>query len=174
MGYSFFTVLLFCFFGTWFIISVLNQAFPKVKNKVSVIDPFSLIPQWNFFAPNPGMHDFHLLYRDKLKDGSITELKEFPICEARKLINIFWNPNKRESKVLSDIVVNFTEISIRFPDNDSASIISIPYLIILSQISQSHYTESATHRQVIIVQFEGYKNSKPPDIVFTSAFHSVN
>ncbi|MCB1020571.1 MAG: hypothetical protein H6509_07465 [Bryobacterales bacterium] len=67
-------------------------------------DPLSLIPAWNFFAPNPGTTDYHLLYRDKLDSGEVSLWREIPIEKEPTMLKGIWNPHKRKSKVLSDVI----------------------------------------------------------------------
>lgn len=99
--------------AAWFLVSLLAQAAawdsaPKsvkaIANWFLESDVFSIIPSWNFFAPNPGTTDYHLLYRDKLESGELSVWREIPIDKEPSLLRAVWNPRKRKSKVLSDVV----------------------------------------------------------------------
>jgi hypothetical protein len=66
-----------------------------------------MLPRWNFFAPNPGVHDYILLYRDRCsKTGSIGSWHEAisPIARSR-LIGALWNPDKILNKTMIDITI---------------------------------------------------------------------
>jgi len=103
----------------WFFLSVLAQlatweGAPKplvvLSHWFQQRDWLSVIPAWNFFAPNPGTTDYHLLYRDKLESDDLSVWREIPIEKEPSLLKAIWNPHKRKSKVLSDVVssVNIT------------------------------------------------------------------
>lgn len=64
---------------------------------------FKKIPQWRFFAPNPGIEDLYLLYRHSL-DGSDPwgQWLEVPIYEAPGRLSFVWNPGSRSAKALFD------------------------------------------------------------------------
>jgi hypothetical protein len=100
-------------FALWFGVSVLNQleatGYAPAKRLALLIksfDLFSLIPTWNFFAPNPGTNDYHLLYRERLDAGGYGVWREVPFPKQSGLLKLVWNPRKRRAKVLSDIVVS--------------------------------------------------------------------
>jgi hypothetical protein len=107
------TYTLVLVFALWFGVSVLNQleatgypAARRIALVVKSLDLFSLIPTWNFFAPNPGTNDYHLLYRERLDDGAYGVWREVPFPKQSGLLKLVWNPRKRRAKVLSDVVVS--------------------------------------------------------------------
>jgi len=107
------TYTLVLVFALWFGVSVLNQleatgypAARRVALLVKSLDLFSLIPTWNFFAPNPGTNDYHLLYRERLDDGAYGVWREAPFPKQSGPLKLVWNPRKRRAKVLSDVVVS--------------------------------------------------------------------
>lgn len=58
-----------------------------------------LLPKFGFFAPNPGGYDYHLLYRDRLDDGSVSEWTE--ASELRTVsspVPWLWSPDQYEIK----------------------------------------------------------------------------
>ncbi len=100
-------------FALWFGASVLNQleatGYAPAKRLallVKSLDLFSLIPTWNFFAPNPGTNDYHLLYRERLDAGGYGVWREVPFPKQSGLLKAVWNPRKRRAKVLSDVVIS--------------------------------------------------------------------
>lgn len=105
--------LLVAILAVWFFATVLAQITswedaPKPLTALSewfrAYDVLSLVPAWNFFAPNPGTTDYHLLYRDKLESGEVSVWKEIPIDKEPTILKAIWNPHKRKSKVLSDVI----------------------------------------------------------------------
>jgi hypothetical protein len=168
-------VLVASLLALWFVGSVLNQFqfewFEKIKNA----DHFALLPLWTFFAPNPGQTDYHLVYRDRRADGSITEWMELAITESRKFHSFVWNPEKRSKKVISDVVATLME-SIRHVPPDEAGfaiMLSLPYLVLLNVVSNLAATPGATHRQFVIAETAGFKRTEDPRLVLKSDFHPL-
>lgn len=61
------------------------------------------LPQWRFFAPNPGIDDYHLFYRT----SSQTKWSGWVKIEMANRLGAFswlWNPHGRPPKVLFDAV----------------------------------------------------------------------
>src|SRR3954470_12564692 len=90
--------------GGWFVVAVLNQFRFRWFDRVRRRDRLYLLPAWTFFAPNPGRSDYHLVYRDRRRDGSLTDWREVPLGAPRRPYSCVWNPRKRARKALSDIV----------------------------------------------------------------------
>lgn len=60
------------------------------------------IPQWRFFAPNPGVEDLHVMYRTR-SGGEWTRWEELSFRSRTRFYSMFWNPASRSSKALFDI-----------------------------------------------------------------------
>lgn len=68
-------------------------------------------PNWNFFAPYPGKWDYHLLYRDKRGDGSLTEWRETnELTETPHRFKWGWNPQMFRMKALVDFNQGLTKV----------------------------------------------------------------
>ena len=65
-----------------------------------------------FFAPNPGKTDIHLLKRERLADGAVTEWSEYPLLERRSLRHMLWHPGRRVEKLLPDAVSELTQVAL--------------------------------------------------------------
>lgn len=76
---------------------------PDDKLSIRLRIPFlSVIPQWCFFAPNPGMEDLYILYRKRHKSPSWTEWKDLSFRNEQNPYSAFWNPGSRNPKALFD------------------------------------------------------------------------
>jgi hypothetical protein len=52
------------------IITTVWFARPRSSAELNRLGPWGIfIPMWNFFAPDPGTHDYCVLYRDNLDSG---------------------------------------------------------------------------------------------------------
>src|SRR5205809_143093 len=61
-------------------------------------DPLQLIPSFCFFAPNPPLSEFELLYRDALEDGTETAWRAVELY-ASTWRRAVWHPEKRRYQV---------------------------------------------------------------------------
>jgi len=71
------------------------------------LDPLILCPDYRFFAPHPGVYDYHLLVRTRGPDGVNSAWREAPIHASRRWFNFVWNPYRRERKASFDLALEF-------------------------------------------------------------------
>jgi hypothetical protein len=155
-----------CLFGMWSVCCVL-VLFPRFEKFIRRADLLALIPEWRFFAPIPGQHDFYLLFRDRLEDGTISDWQELASLGRRRWWHGVWNPKKRSNKALFDVVQAFTEY---VSAGDRALKISIPYLTLLNHVSSVPRPVSAKFTQFLLMYSHG-KSSEEPSVFYLSDFH---
>jgi hypothetical protein len=161
--------LLVGFFATWFIVSVLVLV-PRLNVRIRMSDWFALVPEWKFFAPEPGRWDYYLVYRDQLMDGSVTEWTEAIVAGSRTKWNAFWNPTKRGRKALLD-ATNELAAHIRVEDRGIEA--SVPYLTLLNHVSALPRPAASEFTQFVIVRFHATNSPEQPDVIFTSSLHAL-
>ncbi|HSX38726.1 MAG TPA: hypothetical protein VLE95_07870 [Chlamydiales bacterium] len=130
----------------------------------------SFIPTWSFFAPTPGMHDYHLLYRGINDNGEVQDWREaYPIKEKRGRFSFIWHPDKKFLKSLMDLVHELIRFSI-VSDDKKQICISVPYLHILNYV-----TFLASEKSIKKVQFMILSSSRLYDynVEFLSSAHSL-
>jgi len=156
-------------FGNWFLLSLLVHA-PKFQVFIRRMDWFCLIPEWRFFAPRPGQHDFHLLYRDRLRDGSITEWTELTPISKRPWWAFLCNPGKRGKKALLDAVIALGQ---SLAADDQSLKLSIPFLTLLNCVSSVPRSSASECTQFLVLGFHGRPSPKEPEAFYLSDFHSL-
>jgi hypothetical protein len=152
----------------WLAVSAVGQIPCELTRRLRRVDLCGLIPHWTFFAPVPGTADYFLLYRDQLLDGSLTDWRELPLCDSRKLWHLIWNPGKREKKALFDLTTALMQETQAVPIE--AMQLSVPYLVLLSYISglPRDYTGQGT--QFLLMMSDQGGEPKP---IFSSAVHAL-
>lgn len=160
-------------FSTWMLITVIGQ-FPQLRLSrfLKRHDYFAAIPAWTFFAPNPAVQDFTLLFRDKDYGGQLSQWKVFAYCPPRPTIRWLWNPDKRRSKVIHDMATVWLLIAESDPSTD-AFMLSVPYLCLLHQASVAPRSKSAIATQIAIAVVHIHHKDKPVEILATSRFHKL-
>ncbi|MEH6305781.1 hypothetical protein RYH73_09005 [Olivibacter sp. CPCC 100613] len=162
----------------WFICTLICQ-FRSSKLSTFIkshLDCFGLVPLWTFFAPNPGKKDYHILFRDKNGDEIISEWEELEITEERSAFSWLWNPEKRDKKILSDVVQNLvSHLPYYRNENQSTNLImfSMPYIIILNVLSHYHRRTNFSYRQFMLAESSGYLNETGPSVILLSVFHKI-
>jgi hypothetical protein len=158
--------------AAWFAASVLNQFSFRWFDRIRQRDAFSLLPIWSFFAPNPGQSDYHVVYRDRRADGSVSGWNEMDISDTRRPYSWLWNPEKRSKKVITDVVAMVAEAS-QSPGGATGLVLSIPYLLVLNVVNHLQAEPAATHRQFLIVETYGFVPVEPARALLQSDFHAL-
>ena len=146
------------------------------RNFVAKMDLFGLLPNWTFFAPNPGVSDYFLLYRVKFSDGKISEYKNISLRNKR-IVNAIWNPYKRRQKALNDFVQELRSYINEIHSNgrDPATIkISHGYIALLHYCSAlCHSINNKDSIQFTILESFGHFETQKPKLVLNSDFHKL-
>jgi hypothetical protein len=155
----------------WFLISVLAQLNIKAVARLKAHDIFSLIPNWSFFAPRPGTSDYHLLFRDADSAGEWSRWREIPLANRRTLWGAIWNPQKRNTKALSDVVRGLVRLA---QDQTFKNFsLTLPYLAILNYVSSIPRSTPCVQTQFMILKSEGFFADQDPQFLFMSNMHNV-
>lgn len=165
------TAICIAILAGWFLISVLAQLNVKAVARLKVHDVFSLIPNWSFFAPRPGTTDYHLLFRDSDATGMWGKWREIPLASRRTLWGALWNPEKRKTKVLSDVVRGLVRLAQNRGFKDFS--LTLPYLAILNYVSSIRRSTSCLQTQFMILQSEGFFADGDPQFLFMSNPHNL-
>src|SRR5215210_3051032 len=114
----------------WVAATVANQFHSWCPAWLRAVDVFGLIPVWTFFAPNPGMTDYYLLYRDRLPGGSFDNWRKVELKPSENGFRLaLWNPAKRKHKALSDMVSSLIRLA---NQSRSEALVTVPYILILN------------------------------------------
>lgn len=164
--------------GGWLGLSVVGQKLFRAPGRRSGWDKlYLLIPDWRFFAPHPGIHDYHLLYRDELEDGSLTPWKEISSVEERKWTHAFWHPHRRVEKCIFDIskeLTRFIDECHHDPERPIESVqVSVPYLTLLAHVTEQPHARATARTQFLLSTSAGYDERDEPCAIFLSALHPV-
>jgi hypothetical protein len=157
----------------WFVVSVMGQFESRVIRWLRNRDHIGLIPRWTFFAPRPGRTDYHLMVQ-VYRDDDAQSWREKPLAERRTLIGAVWNPEKRNRKALTDLVRSMVRASSSAGHDKRWHVqYSMPYIALLSYLSDEAAAEGATHVRFMVLEAEGFCYEREPWPVFLSARHVV-
>lgn len=99
------------------------------------------IPQWRFFAPNPGVEDLYVMYRTRSgRDWS--KWSELSFEQPSRFYSAFWNPAGRAAKALVDTAHQLRTLA-GFGSSFEWALGSEGYALI-SDVVRSHFSEAAS------------------------------
>lgn len=180
-----YTYILISIFIIWFLVSIVWQFKFEFLQRIGKYDIFQLLPNWTFFAPNPGISDYHLLYRTKVCNNSeVTNWVEIPFIEYRRFTNFVWNPNRRYIKFLIDCINNLLKMVAEYRKDNLTKdditknlCLSVPYLLMLNcvykHVDTLHIKDDEAYVQFAIVESFGILPSNEPEPLIVSTFHQI-
>lgn len=165
-------------FTVWFLVSAAAQypddSYSRVRRLGGPLTNSFLIPNWKFFAPNPGIEDVILLYRTgDSASGTWSEWARVLPIYRPNLIRSFVSRDSRLNKGLLDIYATLQEVS-NFPQRDGY--VACRDLLLSIVAARIPRPLDAKEFQVMVVHGTGYEERLPPryDIVFEpQAFGAV-
>lgn len=153
------------------LLSSILREIPLIRTQMQRVPCLlNIIPTWSFFAPIPGMHDYHLMFRTIEKHGQVTDWQEaLPLKDKKEGYTFFWNPEKKYPKSLMDLVQQLL-MSSRAANHESQIYLSIPYLHLLNYVSAAHFDAAAEKVQFMILSSSRMSDYR---VVFVSSSHRL-
>lgn len=167
----------------WFVLSALNQINP-ISTRIARYDPLGLLPRWTFFAPHPGIYDYHLLYRECQSLETLLATVQM-VEEAKDLVGpwiqvpavcpgsarfMVWNPQRRVTKTITDIVAGLTMLRLEYPKLGDGVQFTSYYWLLLHLVQRE---AQRGQRQFAVIQSHGFPPQRTSAVFFISNFHLV-
>jgi hypothetical protein len=165
-------------FGLWCALTVGKNAelfarSPWLMSVVGRLDP--VVPRWTFFAPNPLVKDYHLLYRDVWESG--TSAWRVAVGKEPAPGSVFWralwNPGGRQHKALLDVVGAVNQIAELERDKGPTAVLhyTVPYLLLLNFVSGLSHDPRTTGVQFLVM---AQAMDTPAHPIILSSIHSLD
>lgn len=133
-------------------------------NRIQRKDRYSLLPNWRFFAPDPGVHDYHFLYRTAAADGGLSRWNGIDLESGRRPGQMFWFPKRRVEKAFFDISVELVSVIDRgFPVIMSTTAYRLLDGYVANRVRRER--PDAAAYQIAMVKSGGYDTGAPPRMV---------
>lgn len=157
--YDFITILLFPICIIWIFLSIYKQFRPNSigRNK----DPFALLPLWTLFSPRPMKNCCLLAYREKMQDGSASEIivvNEF----YPRWYYALWYGQRRDIK----FILGIRKQLIKHRKNKHLFLMSVPFKLIKNYVM--NYNKISNDRQLLYILKGGYNLSKKDKLLFVT------
>lgn len=171
-------------FLAWFGLSAAWQ-FRSVREHhavPTVFGAFRLLPIFTFFAPIPGMADYHIIYRDRDGAGGVSGWREAPVVRRRRFFDFVWNPRKRLHKLVADSVNEIKQVrnSLNRDDADE-TLVSAQLRLTDGYLSLHNFVagappaiEDAQARQFMFAEALHITGTRQVAPVFRSPFHKLS
>jgi hypothetical protein len=165
------SILFYSIVTLWLVITLFAQH-SRFQPLINSIDAFHVIPRWTFFAPNPGTRDYHLVLRDRCRDGRMSSWKSVSIYSPRPRFGYLWHPQKRASKIMNDAIQSI-KLLLKCGDVGATGLpFTMPYLLLLYYAAHAVPPEAdAIEFQIAIIESTGHEKRKL-ECSFLSSFHS--
>jgi hypothetical protein len=163
----------------WFICSLANQFCPgrwRWGRRFTAIlkrtDPLALVPDYRYFAPAPPAFDLELLYRDRLRDGSVTPWRAFDISSDPRW-RLFWNSGKRRYQAAADHcarLIHQATLQIVGQRTAEQMYLSSSYVAVVQYVAGASHSIAGVETQFLIAVSAGFDTRREPAIALVSPF----
>ncbi|MGH9584744.1 MAG: hypothetical protein ACRD4O_17625, partial [Bryobacteraceae bacterium] len=103
--------------------------------------------------------------------GEWNRWQEIPLSTGRTLWGAIWNPEKRKTKSLSDVVRGLVRMAQEHKLKDFT--LTLPYLSILNYVSSLPRSAPRLQTQFMILKSEGFFTRQEPQFLFLSNAHNL-
>lgn len=166
---TFFELFVALLLALWSLASLLNQLDSRWMGRLRAHEYFGLLPRWRFFDRDSGQYDYHLFYRQRDAAGTVSSWREVPATESRRPWHCVWNPEKRSTKVLTDLASSLQGSEWR---HQPAVMLTLPYLLLLNVVCNQDGSDPSVRRQFMIAWTSGRRSTYRSQILFRSSFHA--
>lgn len=160
--------------GLWLLASVaaqLGPVFPGVLGWHRRCDVLGIVPRYNYFAPSPMTHDYHLLVRTTSVSGECGRWREVTPTLRQRWWHIAWHPDRRPYKQMVHLARALTA-------DQSVTPLATSYLLVLGYVTAQLQTADSAlsgrdHVQFLIARTAGERAGHSPETVFLSQSHRI-
>ncbi len=165
------TLLVCLILAAWLLASAIHQCRFRWWSRVTRFDVFNLLPRWSFFAPNPGRHDFHVVYRDWI-DEENGPWTEFAATTLETRSRWLWNPSRYPNKAISDLTNGLYRALQSNDGEPRAVLLSSSYISLLHVVmAQPSVILKANRRQFAILRTHDFGSNRQIEVAFVSEVH---
>ncbi|WP_292811858.1 hypothetical protein [Microbacterium sp.] len=167
-------------FGLWLVASIPNQFRWRWWETVARRDALGLLPRWTFFAPRPGQHDLHLIFRDRSPvDDAITgPWRQVEFATMPWWLRVVWNPSRFARKAVTDVGGALVRAATRAGrSGESPAVVAAmiqlnpAYLRVLGWVLAQPGDEGGDARQFALVRTQTDDADRRLEPVFVSFIH---
>lgn len=156
-------------FGSWFTLTLIGQhpgGNHRSRGILTRLSSTIFMPNWAFFAPNPGIYDDHLFYRVKGGDN-FSQWKEIDSTKKSKKsswLSPFYSQESRRSKGIIDIFSSLESLAnVNLSQSDRNAIQAGRQAIANSMVvNAADISKSTSEYEVMLVRSAGYEQSEDP------------
>ncbi|MDO4255315.1 MAG: hypothetical protein Q4C81_09285 [Kocuria sp.] len=158
-------ILIGAVFGTWFTVTAFSQhpddKYSRARDLLRGAGGMA-VPNWKFFAPNPGVEDTVLMYRTGCPDdhewGAWSRVSDPP---GKDILSSFYSPSSRKAKGILDIFMSLGTGQ-QDPDAWEAHDAGMRLIRAATVGQLASVPDSHTHFQTMLLHSAGYETKIPP------------
>lgn len=158
----------------WVSVTALSQHPNRIFDRFRRHDALGVaIPNWRFFAPEPAVHDFRILYRYLEADGRQTEWVESTAISPRGWRQAVWFPDRRRDKGLIDICNELiTHLKVAGLDLTTTPAYRVLRDFVAVTLADQHVGPPPRGFQFLVLRHTGHDEEPDPEYMFASRFEA--
>ncbi|TFZ62440.1 hypothetical protein E4631_25120 [Hymenobacter sp. UV11] len=164
--------LFYFFLILYALLSIIYQIEGRVKNKLAELDRMGLLPSWAFFAPNPGISDFRIIFKDYLDDKTESDWEEVNLYSNKSFYRFLWNPDKLMQKCIYDCIQSFLLKAVD-SHNQSLLILSWDYIKLLELVIEEQHKLTTSKIRFVILSSQGFLPTRETSLLYVSRKHPI-
>jgi hypothetical protein len=154
----------------WLLATTLSQHPNRAFDRFRKYDRTgAMLPNWRFFAPEPAVHDYRVLYRVLHADGEQTTWREATALGDRRLRQALYFPDRRRDKAVSDVC---NEMLGYLNTHEDLTLLPAYRLMrdhVAAVVARDETSCGIDGFQFLVVRAAGYDDDEP-EYLFASAF----
>ncbi len=157
----------------FYVASILYQ-FKGLQKRINKFDKLHLLPNYSFFAPNPLVNDFRLVYKINEENLGNSSWEELNMYKKFSFKRIFWNPFKYYNKGMIDICQYLTREFHAVKDKDKMKL-SLNHINIVLTIFRylQKKGKKISGLKFAIVSSEGCEDLKIKKVIYDSNYQII-
>jgi hypothetical protein len=145
-----------------------HQGFDRLRN----LDARNnVLPNWRFFAPNPAVHDTHVLYRTLGRDDAVSPWRVALEPSPRVWWNMVLHPGRRNEKAIFDVVDSIIHAILTAPLEVVEK--RTPFQLLRGFVARKVRAEDPKGFQIAIVRHTGYDDEGETEYLMVSKLLSL-
>lgn len=137
-------------------------------------DTFNLLPNWQFFAPNPSQHDLWVIYRTLDDQGRTSPWHDVDLVPPRHFKHLVWFADRRAGKAIIDVAQEtLTLVELGQETLEKSNGFELLDRFVRRRVLKDQGVSRIQGYQFAVSRMAGYDESEPPEILYSSSYREL-
>ena len=146
-----------------------------IQESPSPVRTLNTLPIWTFFAPNPGRHDYWVVYRTLDATERTSPWRDIELFAPRRFHQLLWFRDRRIGKAVFDLAQETLLIQ-RYGQEklEQSSGFELLDNFVRRHILAHQEASTLQGYQFAVTRAAGYDESEPPEILYSSSYRPLH